>query len=49
MSNLHTSVPVRALPFTGLATLPILVIGAIVTAVGFVLTFWRTPTTARNV
>jgi hypothetical protein len=40
MSNIHVS-GARALPFTGLATLPILVLGALLTAAGFIITLCR--------
>lgn len=49
MSNMHVSGASRTLPFTGLATLPILVLGAIISAVGFVLTAWRPAKSTRNV
>jgi hypothetical protein len=40
MSNIHVA-GTRALPFTGLATLPILLIGAVISMIGFVLTIGR--------
>jgi hypothetical protein len=40
MSNIHVAGS-RALPFTGLATLPILVIGAVISLMGFLLTIGR--------
>ncbi|HVU76247.1 MAG TPA: hypothetical protein VHC67_01605 [Gaiellaceae bacterium] len=49
MSNIHTSGAARTLPFTGLATLPILILGAIISGIGFVLTAWRSPKSARNI
>lgn len=48
MSNIHVAGGSRALPFTGLATLPILAIGALISAAGFVMTFWR-PKTSRSI
>jgi hypothetical protein len=48
MSNIHANGATRTLPFTGLATLPILVLGAIISMVGFVLTMWRSPKSART-
>jgi hypothetical protein len=41
MSNIHVAGGSRALPFTGLATLPILILGSLLSAAGFVMTFWR--------
>jgi hypothetical protein len=40
MSNINVA-GARALPFTGLATLPILLIGAVISLIGFVLTILR--------
>jgi hypothetical protein len=41
MSNIHVAGGTRALPFTGLATLPILAIGAAISAIGFLMTIRR--------
>lgn len=41
MSNIHVAGGTRALPFTGLATLPILILGAIISGIGFLLTIRR--------
>jgi hypothetical protein len=48
MSNIHTSAGTRTLPFTGLATLPILLLGAMISAVGFVMTVFR-PKAKRTI
>lgn len=40
MSNIHVA-GTRTLPVTGLATLPILLIGAVITLTGFLLTILR--------
>jgi hypothetical protein len=41
MSNIQVAGGPRALPFTGLTTLPILLLGALISVVGFVLTLAR--------
>ncbi|HEV8463089.1 MAG TPA: hypothetical protein VGQ38_20550 [Gaiellaceae bacterium] len=48
MSNIHVAGGSKALPFTGLATLPILVIGALISAAGFLMTI-RRPKTSRSI
>jgi hypothetical protein len=48
MSNIHTSGATRTLPFTGLATLPILLVGMIISLVGSAMAF-RRPKSARNI
>ena len=48
MSNIQVAGGARALPFTGLAALPILLLGALISLTGFVLTLWR-PKTSRSI
>jgi hypothetical protein len=47
MSNIHVA-GARTLPFTGLATLPIVLIGGALSITGFILTFLR-PKPNRSV
>jgi len=47
MSNIHVA-GARTLPFTGLATLPIVLIGAAISIAGFLLTILR-PKPSRSV
>jgi hypothetical protein len=48
MSNIHVA-GARALPFTGLATLPILLIGAVLSVIGFALTIVGRPKLNRSI
>lgn len=41
MSNINLAGQARALPFTGLASLPLLLAGAVLSAVGLVMTLVR--------
>jgi hypothetical protein len=48
MSNIQVAGGTRALPFTGLATLPILLLGALISVAGFVMTLARPKTSSSS-